>query len=139
MSKAYFPDEVFEMERDMIDVTSMHRPDISMVVIDDHGHFHPWCTPDGQPATGYNPRVQYNIPSLRWVKTGVEYYDDGEPYDVGEWRCRQCKAVVVPPYTADSTVHYVAGLAHYRINDVEVSKEEFETRYAAAVAAQKEK
>jgi hypothetical protein len=129
-------DDVFEMGCEMIDATSAHRPDVGRVVMDANGHAHPWCGPDGAPAAHYNPSVHYDMPSLEWVKTGEACdEDDDEPYDVGQYECRICRAVVVPPYTADQYQVYVPGLRWCRINGEPVMREEFERRYEAATKA----
>lgn len=123
--------DIFEMRRDMIDVTSMHRPDTSWRFVDAIGHEHRWHV-DGKPAVSYNPSARYDTPTLVWVKDGEEYWeDDDEPHAVGHLECRQCGERIEPRYTADSTTQHIAGLAHYRINGESVSREEFELRYAA--------
>jgi hypothetical protein len=111
----------------MMDVTSIHRPDTDWSLVDSHGHGHRWHA-DGVAVTSYDPRKHYDVPSLLWVKDGVAYYEDGEPYDVGHHECRQCGEHVEPRYTADTEQQMVAGLRWYRINGQPVSPEEFHKR-----------
>lgn len=126
--------DVFEMSRDLIDVTSMHRPDTSWRFVDAVGHEHRWHV-NGKPAESYNPSARYETTTLLWVKDGEEYWeDDDEPHAVGHTECRQCGEHIEPRYTADTTTQHIPGIAHYRINGESVPKEEFERRYATARA-----
>ena len=121
----------FEYGCDMIDVTSLHRPDISWAITDANGHVHRWHT-KGQPATDYSPSETYDTPTLVWVKDGEEYWDgDDEPHDVGHLECKACGAHVEPGYTADAFVQHVPGLRWCRINGEPVTPEEFQSRWEA--------
>lgn len=124
--------DVFEITRDMIDATSMRRPDVGAVSVDAAGHRHPWCMSDGTPATTYQPEERYSVPSLRWIRTGMGCDQDGEEYEVGHMGCIECGAAVQPRYTADECVRHIAGLLRYAINGQSVSREEFEERRRAA-------
>jgi len=125
--------DVFELRRDMMDATSMYRPNVGLAIIDAAGHAHAWCNQDGTPATYYTPSARYDMPSIMWVKDGEEYYEeDDEPHDVGHNECRLCGEHIAPPYTADDYPVFVPGLAHCYINGVEVGREEFERRYEAS-------
>lgn len=130
--KLVLGNNVFECYRDMIEVTSHHRPDTTWRFVDARDHEHRWYEGD-RPARYYDPSLSYDTPTLIWVKDGEEYWqDDDEPHEVGHLECRQCGEHVNPGYKADDTRQYVAGIFHGRINGVFVSKEEFETRLAAA-------
>lgn len=120
---------VLEAYRDMIDVTSNHRPDIFWVFTDDAKHVHRWCT-NGKPVEGYNPSETYSIPSVEWVKDGVNYYPDGSEYEIGHYECKLCRETIDPGYTADRVTQYVPGLTHYLVNGHHVSEEEF-TRFGS--------
>ena len=121
-------EDTFEIYRDMMDVTSMSRPNVGCILVDKAGHAHRWLE-DGKLATHYNPSAHYEIPSLVWVKDGEKYWeDDDQPHDVGHHECRICGEHIVPPYCADTYQQYAPGLVHYKINGLSVSKEEFERR-----------
>ena len=132
MTTYHIGNDVFEVDRNLMEVTSMRRPDVGRVLTDCRGHKHPWCGPDGVPAARYDPSVSYTMPSLTWVKDGEEYYeDDDEPHDVGHWECRECGEHIVPPYTADTHPQYVAGILRCRVNGESVTREEFMRRIRA--------
>jgi hypothetical protein len=125
--------DTFEMTRDLVDVTSNNRPHVGCVVVDKAGHAHPYCGPDGKPATHYDPSIAYTIPSTVWVKDGEEYWeDDNESHEVGHYECRECHEAVIYPRTADLTGQSMAGLTRCYINGVEATREEFERRCEAA-------
>jgi hypothetical protein len=129
---AHVGPDVFEMQCDLVDVTSLHRPDPTWRHVDAHGHEHRWYV-DGTPAVSYDPSARYETPSLVWVKDGEEFWDgDDEPHDVGHLECRQCGDHVEPRYTADDTRQHIPGLRRYRINGEPVTPEEFARRYKAA-------
>jgi hypothetical protein len=120
--------DVFESTCDMLDVTSNHRPSIGWCLVDVHGHEHRWYVGD-QPATVYRPGLKYETPSLVWVKDGEAYWeDDDEPHAVGHLECRLCGEHIQPGYMADTYRQYMPGLRRFRINGVEVLREEFEHR-----------
>lgn len=123
----------FEMWCDLLDVTSLHRPDPSWRYMDRAGHEHRWWT-EGKPAEGYSPSKSYDTPTLIWVKDGVGYYEDGEPYDIGHCECRQCGEHIEPRNTADTNTQYIAGLKHCSIDGIEVDIETFEREYLKARA-----
>lgn len=127
--------DVFEAHCELMDVTSMHRPDTSWRFVDAQGHEHRWHVESSEPnvttapAVSYNPSAKYITPTLIWVKDGEEFWeDDDEPHEVGHLECKQCGQHVSPHHIADSTVQYIPGLRHYRINGVTVSEEEFKTK-----------
>ena len=124
----------FECGREPINVTSMHRPDISWRFTDSNGHEHRWHVAsvddeiDHPVAERYNPSVRYVVPSLVWVKTGEYFDEEGEPHEEGYDACRDCGEKITPRYTADDTEMYIPGLLWCRIDGQLVSKEEFERR-----------
>jgi hypothetical protein len=134
VSKLHAPNgDVFEFERDLIDVSMARRPDPSWRYVDAQGHVHNWYV-NGKPAESYSPSASYETPTLTWVKTGEEWYeDDDEPHDIGHLQCSLCGEPVQPRYCSDTTKQYIHGLAHYRINGEHVSQEEFERRAKAAI------
>lgn len=132
MSKVTIGSDVFEMHCDMVDVTSLHRPETTWRFTDAHGHEHRWYVGD-KPATSYSPSERYETPTLVWVKDGEDYWEgDDEPHDVGHLECRQCGEHVQPLYGADQTVQMIPGLRDYRINGERVSEEEFTRRWQAS-------
>ena len=68
--------DIFESGCELMDVTSLHRPDPGWLAIDSHSHRHRWHA-DGAIATSYSPSKKYETPSLIWIQDGVEYFDDG--------------------------------------------------------------
>lgn len=130
--------DTFEQHCDLIDVTSMHRPDTSWIHIDAHGHTHQWHQMDSGggdlgPASTYSAARHYFTPTLIWVKDGESWYEDSdEPHDVGHIECKECGEHVTPGYTADSCTQKIPGIRSFRINGESVTVEEFKVRYAAA-------
>lgn len=118
-------DVVLECHRDMIDVTSNHRPDIAWIFTDSNGHVHRWYDDNDKPSTVYRPIVSYSVPSIKWVKDGIGYYPDGSEYEIGHYECILCGETVDPGYTADTVTQYVPGLTHYLVNGQAVSRDEF--------------
>lgn len=133
MPKAQMGHDTFEIQRDVIDVTSMHRPDPGWAFVDSMGHSHFWVDSKGERARYYRPEEKYAIPSIEWVKDGETYFEDSdEPHEIGHHECKECRATVVPGYTADANKVYMPGLAHCYINGEEVTKEEFDRRFEEA-------
>lgn len=123
--------DVFETGCEMLDVTSLHRPDTTWRQVDKSGHVHQWYV-DGSPAQSYDPAKQYTTPTLVWVKDGEQWYDDDdEPHEIGHLECSQCGEHIVPRSTADTETRYIPGLRWCRINGESVSKDEFEARLKA--------
>lgn len=139
MSTIHHPSgDVFEVQCEPVEVTSLHRPDTSWVHADKAGHEHRWYVendgPDGRhiSASLYSPQHRYITPTLIWVKDGEEYWeDDDEPHDVGHLECKQCGEHIQPHYTADSNRQFMPGLRQCFINGEPVSLEEFQRRYEA--------
>lgn len=124
---------LFELDYDLVDITSLSRPDTSWRFTDAAGHEHRWYA-KGKPAESYDPGARHELPTLQWVVTGIGYYEDGDEYEIGEYRCVQCSEVIQPRKTADTCRQMIPGLKHYRINGEHVTEQEFQARYAAAVA-----
>jgi hypothetical protein len=120
----------FETHCDPIDVTSIHRPNTGWTFTDTKGHTHRWhFEGDGEikPATEYNPRLSYFVPTIHFVQDGVRYYeDDDEPTPYGHYECNECGARVEPGYCADACRTYIPGLIYYKIDGRPVTKEEFD-------------
>jgi hypothetical protein len=124
-------DVVFEAGCDLIDVTSLHRPDTSWRAVDVASHTHRWYA-NGQPAESYRPDAKYETPTLRWVHDDWGYYEDGERYSIGHHECRDCGERIEPRYRADDTRQMIQGLLWFTINGESVSAEEFERRFQGA-------
>lgn len=116
--------DVLECGCEPMEVTSMHRPDTGWKIVDAQGHEHRWHV-NGTVATRYDPCLQYETPSLVWVKDGEAIDEDGEPYDVGHSECLQCGEHIAPGYTADVYRCFVPGLRWYKIAGRLVSESEF--------------
>lgn len=125
----------FDYRCNMVDVTSMSRPDTDWRFTDKEGHLHHWFI-NGVIPEQYRPDNKYQLDSLVWVKDGEEYWeDDSEPHDVGHHECRWCGEHITPRYRADDHTQYIAGLQHYRIDGVTVDKDEFMQRLEQARTA----
>jgi len=131
MTKAWIGGHTFEVQCDMIDVTSMSRPDTDWRYTCRGGGLHAWYR-DQAPASSYRPEARYHTPTLRWVHDGWGYYEDGERYEIGHHECAQCGEHITPRRTADTSQQFVPGLRHYFADGVPVSKEEFERIHNAA-------
>ncbi len=121
----------YTMRRDMIDVTSMNRPDTTWKVVDAAGHEHRWYV-DGKSAGHYDPSAHHELPTLVWVTTGAGHYPDGSEYDVGHYECRECgEEVEHPRSTSDSFTQRIPfGVITCEIDGVPVTREQFEKSYA---------
>lgn len=99
------------MPWDKVEVTSARRPDTGWRFTDPAGHEHRWYAGD-VPAQGYDPMVEYSLPTTIFVKDGEEYFDDldDEPHPVGHLECVQCASVIEPGYCADTSPMFVRGL-----------------------------
>ena len=124
---------LFEMERDLIDVTCLSRPDESWVHRDPAGHQHRWLF-DGVPGV-YRPQAKATVPTVKWVRTGTGYYEDGEEYEIGHHECRECGAKVEPGHTADTSKQFIHGLASYYIDGERVSEEHYKAEGQKEIAA----
>ena len=124
--------DTFEMRREMVDVTSLHRPDPSWRETDASGHIHEWYT-EGRQANDYRPDQAYTLPTLRWIEE-VPATDDYPA--IGHYECVQCGLRVGPPqFTADVHHQHIPGLLTCLINGERVTPEEFQERWKAAKAA----
>lgn len=123
----------FEMTRDMIDVTSMCRPDTSWKSTDKEGHEHRWYEEilEGElkgdliPATEYNPQAKYVVPSVMEI---VDVPATDEYPEEVHYECKQCGEVIHSGMTSDPMEVWVAGMIHYKVDGLPVSKEEFERK-----------
>jgi len=115
----------FESFHDLIEATSMHRPNPDWVYVDPQGHEHRWTlTKDGVVIQGYHPSAQADVLSCGWQS--VDYYtEEGEKIDIGYHICAQCGVRINPGYMADETHQYVRGLRHFRIDGKDVSPDVF--------------
>jgi hypothetical protein len=122
--------DTFRQEVSQLEVTSLHRPDTGWIFVDHAGHAHRWHVAGEQiPATAYNPRHKYEVPTLVWVKDGEEYWeDDDEPHDVGHTECRVCGEHISPRSKPDDCQQFIPGLRRCYINDQPVSADEYDRR-----------
>jgi hypothetical protein len=123
--------DVFESGCDLIDVTSLHRPDTSWRIVDAAGHAHRWYA-NGQPADTYRPEATYDVPTLRWVHDDWGYFEDGERYEIGHHECRDCGEHIEPRSRADDCTQMIPGPRWFTINGEPVSPEEFKRRFESA-------
>jgi hypothetical protein len=127
-------DKTFRMERAMIDVTMLNRPDTNWRFTDANGHEHRYYIhrPEGvTPAEHYAPAARYALPTLDWI---VDEEASDEYPEIGHYECGLCRATVQPRTTADTTRQMMPGLTSYYINDRAVSKDEYERQAREAIA-----
>jgi Zn ribbon nucleic-acid-binding protein len=96
-----------------LDVTSLARPDTDWVYRDKKGHVHRW-SPEGGP---YDARKEYTVPTVVFVKDGVEWWGE-EEHDIGHEECARCGERIEPRMKPDDSQTYVRGLA--QLTDLEV-------------------
>lgn len=124
--KSVVGDKTFRIEREMIDVTMLNRPDTSWRHTDANGHEHRYYVhrPEGvEPAEHYAPAAHYLLPTVEWI---VDEEGSDEYPETGHYECRLCRATVQPHTTADTTRQMIPGYTSYYINDQPVSQEEYE-------------
>lgn len=123
----------FRMEHDMIDVTSMRRPDVGWKFVDAQGHEHRWYEEDGPngdriSATFYHPGRSYVLPTLVVVHDGVEAFDDGDDcfdeFHISHYECAQCGEHVNPGTCADDRQQYIPGILRCYVDGRSVAPEE---------------
>jgi hypothetical protein len=132
MSTTHIGGRTFEMERELIEVTSMSRADPNWSFTDPAGHLHQWWQEKPfRPMTDYSPNGRYIVPGLRWVED-EKYWEDEDWHTTGHWECRKCGAEVRPGTCADTHTQYMAGITSYRIEGRLVSKPEFERQLTEA-------
>lgn len=103
------------IERSMIEVTSLHRPDMDWLFTDDAGHEHRWFHGKVPGHTrGYSPRVAYTLPTLIEVKDPSVYDEDGEEIPCSHYECKVCRETIEPGYCPDKTDQYIEGIARLR-------------------------
>lgn len=118
----------FTIERDMLEVTSLSRPDLGWRHTDRAGHEHRWLKENGEEPGAYDPAETYEVPSLVTVVAPTE---DGFD-EVLRCECRACGEHIEPGRCADAEPVYIAGLTRGYINGRPVTREEFERRFAEA-------
>ena len=123
--------KIFEMSCDLMDVTSLHRPDTDWRFVDARGHEHRWYV-DGKPAATYRPSAALETPTLKRVFEKWGYYEDGDRYPIGHHECKECGEHIEPRYRADDTTQYIAGMRRYRVDGHNVSADEFKRQYILA-------
>lgn len=98
-------------ERHMIEVTSLHRPDLEWRFTDAAGHEHAWTDGRGRPPVGeYRGSITYKLPSLIQVADPSEFTEEGEEILCWHYACAQCGETIEPGYRADDTQQFIAGL-----------------------------
>lgn len=121
----------FSADCDIIDVSVLSSPDEHWTHVDTHGHEHYW-TWAGERGV-YKNNVTAERPTLKWKRTGTGYYDDGTPYEIGDWRCRKCREIVYP--ATKPRQEYMAGLRSYHVDGVSVSEDVYRSAATAAAKA----
>jgi hypothetical protein len=90
---------------DLIDVTSLNRPDEKWVFIDAAGHEHFW-TFNGQRGR-YSPEAKAETPTL----VCIEDVPASDEYPaVSHYECKVCGEIVRPRTCPDQTRQYIRGL-----------------------------
>ncbi len=116
---------LFEISREMLDVTSLHRPNLAWSHTDPAGHTYRWLVQKEKnvwvkPGFYYDAMKKYRIFGLLEVVT--EHGDGEEAWTTSTFFCRRCGAQIRPGFTADDTQQFIPGLARRRINGVSVSE-----------------
>lgn len=111
----------FSIERSMIDASVMSAPDPNWKQVDRNGHVHVWH---------FDAEGRASTPTLKFVRTGSWFSEDGEEYPEGHRVCLLCEELVVPEVRVER--RSVPGITRYRIDGQDVRKEEFERRYKEA-------
>ncbi len=104
-------DDMLEITRDVIEVTPMRTIDDDWEYIDLKGHLHRW--------------QNNKLPSLRKV---IDSLADEEYPESSHMICKHCGQTINPGYKEPDAREYIQGLGHYRINGIDVTKEQFEKR-----------
>jgi hypothetical protein len=118
--------DVLRSTVDMIEVTSLSRPDEHWRFKDAAGHEHSWFA-GGKPATFYQAIMAYDLPTLLRVE---DTPGDDEYPATGHYECRECHEHVQPGTAADSFQQFIPGLRRFYINDRSVSWERMQERVA---------
>lgn len=117
--------KTFEVACEMVDVTSISRPDEHWQHTDSAGHVHRWLF-DGKPGGPYSPRAKTTIPTLRYVVDEVYWCADcNDEHERGHHECVTCGEHVNPGTCADDFRQFVPGLICYWIDGRSVPKDEF--------------
>lgn len=119
----YINGHAFEAGCDLIDVTSMNRPDTAWRKVDAAGHVHCWHV-NGAPATNYDPAKPYDVPTVEARIVG-EYVHDGEVIKMTDTFCRQCGERVTPGTTADTYQRFIPGRRWFAVDGRSVTRAEF--------------
>lgn len=114
----------FHVHCELIDVTSLHRPDTSWHLTDRAGHDHRWYIGDA-PARDYSAGHHYHLPTLHRLFDHWEYDRDGERFAIYRWECPSCGETIEPGFTSDTTIQYVSGLRSFAIDGVAVDEPTF--------------
>lgn len=127
-SSVMLPDgTTVRVEQDLVDVTSLSRPDPGWGFIDAAGHAHQWYIGDAPAPIGYNPERRYCLPTTELVQVGTVVYEgDDEETPVYEHRCVLCGAPVEPGTASDETRQYIRGPRRAYINDRPATQQEID-------------
>jgi hypothetical protein len=112
----------FEIGSEKHEITLGPQPDPNWSHVDSRGHEHRWQQDDGR----------FTSTTFAYVIDELGIDDDGEQYDVaGHHECVICGEHVKPGTKAAGERRWVTGSSWFRINDEEVSEEEFRRRWEA--------
>jgi len=100
---------IFRVERDVIVVTSISKPDDNWEFTDKHGHLHRW--------------QNGNLPSLKLI---IDCPADEEYPAETHFECKRCSEIINPGYKSPESREFMPGLIHCYIDDVEVEESVFE-------------
>lgn len=130
MPSLHFHGQEFRVERELIEVSSMSRPDEHWFFTDPAGHIHQWWERKPfRPMSRYSPEKSYFVPSITWVEDSPA--TDDYPA-IGHHECSKCRARVHPGTRADDCMQYLPGMTRCYIDDREVTKDVFEAEYKKA-------
>ena len=100
---------ILRVERDVIEVTPISKPDDDWEFTDKHGHLHRW--------------QNSKLPSLKEI---IDCPADEEYPASFHFECKRCGETINPGYKSPESREFMPGLTHFYIDDVEVGKSEFE-------------
>jgi 20S proteasome alpha/beta subunit len=124
----------FEVTCDMLDVTSLSRPDERWTHTDSNGHEHYW-TLDGVREAPYRYDARAELPTLELVEDEPWYDEDGEMIRPFHYECTTCRDHVRPGRKADEYRQMAPGLKRYTIDGETVSPETFKAEAMKAAGS----
>lgn len=109
------PNNEFRAESGVIEICLLHKPDDDWEFSDKARHLHRW--------------QNGKLPSLKEI---IDCPADDEYPTYSHMICKRCGETIKPGYITGE-IEFLPGLVHYYINDIEVTREEFEKEYSNSI------